>query len=68
MGRMITLLLGLLVVAFIAYKVVYSRGMVAGGDSGPKPALDQVRKAAKRIEDDQSKRLEETMQKTSPQE
>jgi hypothetical protein len=68
MGRMVTLVLGLVVVAFIAYKVVYSRGMVAGAEAGPKPALDQVRKTATRIEDEQAKRLDETLQKTGPQE
>lgn len=58
MGRILSLVLGLAVTAFLAYRVVYGR-QGAGGDgaSAPKQQLENVRNATKEIEAQQEERL-----------
>ncbi|MEW5739908.1 MAG: hypothetical protein AB1938_13330 [Myxococcota bacterium] len=52
MGKILSLILGLTVVAFIAYKVMYGR-MPSSDDEGqtPQQQLQGAKDAAKRIED-----------------
>jgi len=56
MGRILSLVLGLAVMAFLAYKVVYARNYGQNHDETPKQALDNVKQAAKRIEDESAKK------------
>jgi hypothetical protein len=44
------------VVAFLAYKVVYARNYGQNHDETPKQSLDNVKQAAKRIEDEAAKK------------
>jgi hypothetical protein len=67
MGRLLSLVLGLAVVAFTAY---YALTHLAGADrpdpegrSQPKAILDNTRAATKRIEEDAQKRVDETLRK-----
>jgi hypothetical protein len=67
MGRLLSLVLGLAVVAFTAY---YALTHLAGADradpegrSQPKAVLDNTRAATKRIEQDAQKRVDETLRK-----
>jgi len=68
MGRILSLVFGLLVVAFLAYQVMFHRGVLTQTEAGPKPALEEARKAAARIEADQNKRAEEALERASPKE
>jgi hypothetical protein len=68
MGRLISLVLGLAVVAFTAY---YAINHLAGADrpdpegrSQPKAVLDNTRAATKRIEAEAQKRAEEALKNT----
>ena len=67
MGRLLSLVLGLAVVAYIAY---WTLTHVAGaervdpeGRSQPKAVLDHTREATRRIEQDAEKRIHETERK-----
>ena len=67
MGRLLSLVLGLAVVAYIAY---WTLTHVAGaeradpeGRSQPKAMLDHTREATRRIEQDAEKRIHETERK-----
>jgi len=67
LGRLLSLVLGLAVVAFIAY---WALNHVAGADrpdpegrSQPKAMLDHTREATKRIEQDAERRIRETERK-----
>lgn len=67
LGRLLSLVLGLAVVAFIAY---WALNHVAGmdrpdpsGRSPPKAVLDHTREATKRIEQDAERRMHETERK-----
>ena len=69
LGRLLSLVLGLAVVAFIAY---WALNHVAGaerpdpeGRSQPKAVLDHTREAARRIEQDAERRVLETERKTN---
>jgi hypothetical protein len=65
MGRILSLLLGLLVVVGIAYYVVQRTVESAGpGPSAPKRQLDNVREKAKEIEKDAQKRADDLLKKT----
>jgi hypothetical protein len=63
MGRILSLVLGLLVIAFVAYKVVYGRSLSGdtGGDQTPTQALQGAKGAAKRIEDESAAKAKETL-------
>lgn len=69
MGRIILLVLGVAIVAGVAYYATQSGPVDAGPAqvSGQDPAarLANVRKAAKDIEDEQQKHLDETMEKAT---
>lgn len=67
LGRLLSLVLGLAVVAFIAY---WTLNHVAGagrpdpeGRSQPKAMLDHTREATKRIEQDAEQRIRDTERK-----
>jgi hypothetical protein len=65
MGRLLTLLLGLLVVAGVAYYVVArSVDSQASLQSAPKQQLDRVRERSKEIERDAQKRADELFKKS----
>ncbi|MGO8970818.1 MAG: hypothetical protein ACLQDQ_14765 [Myxococcaceae bacterium] len=65
MGRLLSLLLGLLVVAFAAYYLLGGATQSAtGGVSAPKQQLDKVRERAKEIERDSQKRADELFKKS----
>jgi len=68
LGRLLSLVLGLAVVAFVAY---WTLNHLAGADrpdpegrSQPKAMLDRTREATHRIEQDAEKRIRETERKT----
>ena len=67
LGRLLSLVLGLAVVAFVAY---WALNNVAGmakvdpeGKSRPKAVLDRTREATKRMEQDTERRIRETERK-----
>jgi hypothetical protein len=65
MARLLTLLLGLLVVAGVTYYVL--QGTAAStptAHSAPKRQLDDVRERAKQIEDDSQKRADDLFKKS----
>jgi hypothetical protein len=65
MGRILTLLLGLLVVAGVTYYVVQQTALSAGaGPSTPRRQLDTVREKAKDIERDAQKRADDLLKKS----
>ena len=68
LGRLLSLILGLAVVAFIAYWVLNHVGNMdrpdPEGRSQPKAVLDRTREAKKRIEQDQEQRLRDTERRT----
>lgn len=63
MGRILSLVLGLGVVAFIAYKVMYGSVAGAGGGAGATPPqrLKEANEAAKRIEVQQQERADDAL-------
>jgi hypothetical protein len=68
MGRLLSLVLGLAVVAYVAYWAVTH---VAGADrpdpegrSQPKAVLDRTRETARQIEQDAERRAQETLKRT----
>jgi hypothetical protein len=65
MGRLLTLLLGLLVVAGVTYYVLQrSLESQAALESAPKRQLDNVRERSKEIERDSQKRADELFKKS----
>jgi hypothetical protein len=66
MGRIISLALGLGVTGFLAYKVMYAGGQNADGAPIARPTqqLNNVRDAAKRIETEQARHVEDVLEKT----
>jgi hypothetical protein len=65
MGRLLTLLLGLLVVAGVTYYVLQrSLESQAALESAPKQQLDRVRERSKEIERDSQKRADELFKKS----
>jgi hypothetical protein len=67
LGRLLSLVLGLAVVAFVAY---WALNNIAGaekqdplGRSQPKAVLDRTREATKRFEQDTEKRIRDTERK-----
>ena len=67
LGRFLSLVLGLAVVAFVAYWAVNSVAGMAKvdpeGKSQPKAVLDRTRETTKRIEQDTERRIRETERK-----
>jgi hypothetical protein len=68
MGRLLSLVLGLAVMAFVVYWALeHAAGTVQvdreGGVSRPKAVLDHTREAKKRIEEDAVRRMQETERK-----
>ncbi|MBL8920564.1 MAG: hypothetical protein JNJ54_16995 [Myxococcaceae bacterium] len=66
MGRILLVVLALAVLGGIAWKVMYGSAPVSAGADGPsqpKQQLDNVRKAATRIEADQQKAADDVAQK-----
>ncbi|MFZ5439343.1 MAG: hypothetical protein ACOZQL_05005 [Myxococcota bacterium] len=63
MGRLITFIMAIAIVGYLGYRSMYGRRNTE--DATPKQRLENVKGAAHRIEDDQTKRLDETMQKTA---
>ena len=65
MARLLTLLLGLLVVAGVTYYVLQgSAAATASGHSAPKRQLDDVRERTKQIEQDSQKRADDLFKKS----
>jgi hypothetical protein len=61
MAKILTLVLGLLVVSFLAWKAVSGRSLVGTTGEAPTQTLREAREAAKRIEDDSAKRNAEKL-------
>lgn len=62
MAKLLTLILGLLVVSFVAWKAVSGRSLVgATGEAAPAQTLQEARGAAKRIDEDSAKRTAEKL-------
>lgn len=66
MGKLISLVLGLAVVGFVAYRSMMARSTVDPNSGTPPQQLQNVREASKRIENDQAKAAEEALQKATP--
>lgn len=69
MGRLIAVVLGIGVLAWVAW---YAQGRTTGGSaeagrSAPAQRLDNVREAARRIEQDSQQRAEELMKRSTPE-
>jgi hypothetical protein len=65
MGRVLSLLLGLLVVVGVAYYVIQrTTEAAAPGRSAPRRQLDNVRERSKEIERDAQKRADDLLKKT----
>lgn len=64
MGRIITVTLTLAVISFLAYRVISNQKGDPNGPSAPKQQLDNVREAAKRIEVNDQKYVDDAMKKT----
>ena len=67
LGRLLSLVLGLAVVAFVVYWALnHAAGTVqvdSAGPSQPKAVLDRTREAKKRIEQDAEQRMRDTERK-----
>jgi hypothetical protein len=67
LGRLLTVVLGLAVVAYVAYwALTHAAGLERAGLQGrsePKAVLDHTREATKRIEQDAERRMHETERK-----
>jgi hypothetical protein len=69
MGRYLTLLLGLAVVAGLAYYTLKGANPLSSkADVQAQQGLQHVRKEAKRIEEDAQRRVDETVKKADPEE
>jgi hypothetical protein len=64
MMRILTLVLGLAVVSAVAYRVVSGRR--ATGDETPRESLDNVRAAARNIEERDARQAKEALEKATP--
>lgn len=64
MARLLTLLLGLLVVAGVTYYVLEHTAESTSVHSAPKQQLDKVRERSKDIERDAQKRADDLFKKT----
>jgi hypothetical protein len=67
MGKILSLVLGLAVISFVAYKAISGRSL--SGDNGgstvaPTQNLQNVRGAAKRIEEQSTKNANEALEKS----
>ena len=65
MGKLLSLIIGLAVLSFVAYRSLYGRGRASAGGS-PQQQLQNVKEASKRIENDQAKAAEEALQNATP--
>lgn len=66
MGKILSLVLGLAVITFVAWKVVYGQHLTnvdGGAAQTPPEALKGAKQAAKRIENNQEKRMDEALEK-----
>jgi hypothetical protein len=65
MGKILSLVLGLAVISFVAYKAVSGRSLSGdnGGAAAPTENLQGAKNAAKRIEDQSAKHANETLDK-----
>jgi hypothetical protein len=67
LGRLLTVVLGLAVVAYVAYwALTHAAGLERAGVEGrsePKAVLDRTRDATRRIEQDAERRMHETERK-----
>ena len=52
------------IIGFIAYKQLYGRSAFSAGKSEPKQKLENVQKAANRIEDQQQKAADKAFEKS----
>lgn len=67
MGKILMLVLGLTIVGFIGYRVMYgpNASVAEGGQGTPKERLEGAKGAAKRIEETQNKEAEEALKKAT---
>lgn len=67
MGKILSLVLGLSVLGFLAYRTMYGRQPVGGDEAQgtPKERLENVREAARNIEAKDDARLKEIEQRTT---
>lgn len=64
MGRIITVVLTLCAISFLAYRAVYNQKGDPNGPSAPKQQLDNVRQSAKRIEVNDQQYVDDVAKKT----
>lgn len=65
MGKILGLLLGMAVLGYFAWHTLAARTGEGGAPQTPHERLQNVRDAAKRIEQDEAKRADEVLQKTA---
>lgn len=67
MWKLVTFMLALSAMIFLGYRAMYGRPTAAanGGPPVPTRQLENVRNAAKNVEDNQDKRLDETEKKAA---
>lgn len=65
MGKLLSLILGIAVLAYVGYRSMYGHTAGSVEDATPKERLDNVKNAAKRIEANDEKRVNEVFEKTS---
>ncbi len=69
MGKLLSLLLGLAVMGFLAWKVLSGRqltGVDGTPNQTPPQVLEGAKSTAKRLEADETKQLDETLEKATP--
>ena len=64
MGRLVMAVITIAIIGFIAYKQMYGRSAFSSGSSEPKQKLENVQKAANRIEEQQQKAAESALEKS----
>ena len=66
MGRIIMVIIAIGIVGYLGYRSMYgSVGVSTQGVSAPRQRLDNVQKAADRIEDQQQKAADEALKKSA---
>lgn len=65
MGKILSLVLGLGIIGYLGYRTMYGRGGADGSQGTPKQRLDNVQKAANRIETNDQQRADEALKKST---
>lgn len=64
MGRLLALIMGIAILGYLGFRTMYGRGSSVD-DAAPKERLDNAKGAAQRIEDEQQKRVDDTLNKAN---